>query len=220
MFERNSKAWGALTGTGFAGLIFSLIHRYTDIEIPMDVQSALIALAGVLVTWLFPANVPPLDSPEHARHRTYKKTLPLIAVLLLPSLANGQEFQEAKDKTFHRQVLEAGQKLVADGKMRRADMLKLRVAMLSPGFRARAEDLAIIQITSSDDDLFAFPRDAEGRIDRAAIDWTAIADFLEKLVPLILQLLQFFSGNETVALLERIPPLGIVQYAPEWRVAA
>lgn len=97
---------------------------------------------------------------------------------------------EARD-AFHASLIEKAVELQRAGKLSRRDLLKLRVAMLAPGFRQKAEDLAVIQMsTSGSDDI---PLTPEGAIDRASIDWAGLAAFLEKLIPLILQLIDAFS---------------------------
>lgn len=98
---------------------------------------------------------------------------------------------EARD-SFHKNVIEQATKLVRDGKMTRRDLLKLRVAMLAPGFREKAEDLAVIQMAASGSD--AIPVGEDGRIDRASIDWDKVLAFIEKLIPLLLQLIDAFGS--------------------------
>jgi hypothetical protein len=103
---------------------------------------------------------------------------------------------EVKEATtsFHRALIQAATKAVRDGKMRRADLIRLRVAMLSPAFRQQAEDLAVIQMSASGSDNV--PIGDDGRVDRAKIDWEALAAFLEKLIPLILMLIDALSQAE------------------------
>lgn len=134
------------------------------------------------------------------------RTLFALLVLMLCPMVRAQEDEapppktaatvfevaEAGDNKFHRAVIKAAIKLVDEKKMRRVELIRLRVAMMSPAFRQQAEDLAIIQMSASGegDD----PRDESGRIDRAAIDWDAIIAFIEKLIPLIMRLIDAFSS--------------------------
>lgn len=103
---------------------------------------------------------------------------------------------EVKEATtsFHRAVIQAATKAVRDGKMRRADLIRLRVAMLSPSFREHAENLAVVQMSASGSDNV--PLGDDGRIDRSRIDWEALAAFLEKLLPLILMLIDALSQQD------------------------
>lgn len=102
---------------------------------------------------------------------------------------------QAASDNFHRSVIKAASKAVRDGKLKRVDLVRLRVAMLSPAFRERALDLAVIQMSASGAD--GLELDENGLIDRASIDWEAFAAFLEKLLPLILQLIQAFGTLES-----------------------
>ena len=123
----------------------------------------------------------------------------MTTLLLLPLMLVAQDtenpFKEVAGKGFHRAVIQAAVKKVKADEMRRADLIRLRIAMMSPAFRKRAEDLAIIQIASSDDDLFGLPTDENGRIDRAKIDWDALADFIERLIPLIMMIIEAIIGG-------------------------
>lgn len=102
------------------------------------------------------------------------------------------EVAEAGDDKFHRSVIQAAAKLVREGTLKRRDLIKLRVAMLSPAFREHAKELAIVQISASGSD--AVPMSEDGTVDEVAIDWTGLSAFLEKLVPLILMLIKAFGG--------------------------
>ena len=92
---------------------------------------------------------------------------------------------------FHRALIAAAQKQVRDGKLKRGDLIRLRVAMLSPSFRRQAEDLAIIQMSASGED--GLPIGEDGLVDRAAIDWDKLLDFITKLIPIILDLIKALS---------------------------
>lgn len=126
----------------------------------------------------------------------------LCCVCLMSMPARAQQFtrdplvaqQLEASESFHRAVIAAGAKAVRDGQMRRADLIRLRVAMLSPSFRQQAEDLAVIQMSASGSDNV--PIGDDGRVDRAKIDWEALAAFLEKLIPLILMLIDALSQAE------------------------
>ena len=79
------------------------------------------------------------------------------------------------------------------GEITRLQLVRLRVAMLSPAFRAKVEDLAVVQMAASGEDG-PFSVDENGEIVRETIDWAGLAAFLEKLVPLVLMLIKAFGG--------------------------
>lgn len=88
--------------------------------------------------------------------------------------------------TFRQAVLKAARTARNRGTISRRDFLRLRVAMFSPAFRQHAQDLAVIQMAFSGDDV---PETDDGQINQTAIDWEGLATFLERLLPLLLQLL-------------------------------
>lgn len=110
-----------------------------------------------------------------------------------PSLAAGPDVVEAGSDSFHRGVIRAAMQLRERGELSRREVLRLRVAMLSPAFRAKAKELAIVQMTFSGEESAQAPIGSDGTIDQAAIDWDGLADFIERLIPLILQLLEIFA---------------------------
>jgi hypothetical protein len=103
------------------------------------------------------------------------------------------EVNEA-EKPFHRELIRAAVKLSkkADSGVSRRDVIRLRVAMLSPAFRESAKELAVVQLYFNGSDL---PTNEHGSIAVDEIKWDAEqwAAFLEKLVPIILMLLQIFG---------------------------
>lgn len=115
----------------------------------------------------------------------------------------------AAGDNFHRVVIETAVKQVKAGTMKRRELLKLRVAMLSPAFREAAEDLAVTQMAASGSD--AIPLTPDGAIDRASIDWDAIIAFIEKLIPLIMRLMEIFGGTATIDL--HLDSLGAPMFA-------
>ena len=100
---------------------------------------------------------------------------------------------EVARKSFRRQLIEASQKAVAKGEISRRDALKIRVASFSPAFLERAEELCVVQMAMSGENEDAIPRDETGTIDRASINWEGLAAFLERILPLILQLIAAFG---------------------------
>ncbi|MEL7338767.1 MAG: hypothetical protein AAFN70_21455, partial [Planctomycetota bacterium] len=77
------------------------------------------------------------------------------------------------------------------------DAMRIRVAMLSPAFRKYAEDLAVTQMAFYDGERGpTLARTATGKIDRTAIDWDGLASFLERFLPLLMDLLNAFASTE------------------------
>ena len=93
---------------------------------------------------------------------------------------------------FHRSLVQAAHKMVRDGTLTRAKFVRLRVAMMSPAFRNYAEQLAVIQMAFSNSENV--PMTPDGTVDRTAIDWDSLADFLERIIPLILDLIEQLIG--------------------------
>ena len=130
------------------------------------------------------------------------KRVAILLLLFLPATVQSQEIpltltrpaavETVGRSDFHAAVIEASRKLVQSGELSRRDSLKLRVAMLSPAFRKHAEDLAVVQMFYSGDD--GVPMTETGHVDRAAIDWESLISFIERLIPLIMQLLDLFGG--------------------------
>lgn len=79
------------------------------------------------------------------------------------------------------------------GEITRLQLVRIKVAMLSPSFRSKVEDLAVVQMAASGEDG-PFSVDENGEIVRETIDWAGLAAFLEKLVPLVLALIKAFGG--------------------------
>lgn len=115
----------------------------------------------------------------------------------LASVAQDPAVEAVVGSPFRKALLNAGSKAVKDGKMKRIDLIRLRVATLSPAFLEHAQDLAIVQMAFSGDDV---PTNDDGVIDAGSIDWEGLALFLEKLIPLILRLIDAlaFAGGEGV----------------------
>jgi hypothetical protein len=103
-----------------------------------------------------------------------------------------QEPQEVKRSDFSKEVVKAAVAAQRKGEISRLELVRLRVAMISPAFRAKVEDLAVVQIAASGEEG-GFSVDEDGNIIRETIDWDGLAAFLEKLIPLILMLIKAFG---------------------------
>jgi len=88
---------------------------------------------------------------------------------------------------FHRGIIRAAVNASRRGDISRRDVIKIRVAMLSPAFRESAQDLAVTQMVFSGGDV---PTNEQGAVEVSRIDWDGLTAFLEKLIPLLLQLLK------------------------------
>lgn len=100
--------------------------------------------------------------------------------------------EKVKVNKFRQALLKAADSAAKAGEIKRADVVRLRVASLSPAFLQQAERLAVVQMAFSGDEV---PTLDDGRIDVAKIDWDALLAFLEKLIPIILQLIDMFALN-------------------------
>lgn len=139
------------------------------------------------------------------------KTLPwitaiVVTICLICSQATGQEWSK-KDledspkavdiveveaqSPFHRNVIRAAIALNKKGELKRGQLMRLRICMLSPAFRKSAEELAITQMVFSGAE--SVPLDENGVVERSQIDWDALLEFLEKLVPIIIQIISIFG---------------------------
>lgn len=72
------------------------------------------------------------------------------------------------------------------GKISRREAIRLQVALFSPAFRQTAREFACVQMAFSGEEV---PVDDTGRVDASSIDWGAIADFLERVIPILLDIL-------------------------------
>jgi len=93
--------------------------------------------------------------------------------------------------SFHRSVVKSAMVLHKKGDIRRSQLMRLRICMLSPAFRKSAEELSITQMVFSGSE--GVPMSADCVVDRAQIDWDELLEFLEKLIPIILQIISIFG---------------------------
>ena len=116
-------------------------------------------------------------------------------VSLQPSAVEAQSpvVEEVSNNKFRSALLKAAQEAAKKGELRRIDVIRLRVATLSPAFLERAQELAIIQMSFSGEEV---PTDEDGKIEVSRIDWEGLIAFLERLIPLILKLINLFAFNQ------------------------
>jgi hypothetical protein len=100
--------------------------------------------------------------------------------------------EQVRVNKFRQSLLKAADAAAKAGEIKRVDVVRLRVATLSPAFLERAEMLARIQISASGEDI---PIGEDGKIE--VRDWDAFLEFLTKLIPIILEMLKMFSMVES-----------------------
>lgn len=120
-----------------------------------------------------------------------------VFVLLFGGVAVGQEsppkpdvVQEMKANPFRRELLRAITQGVANKEITRVQAMQLRAGCFSPAFLAMAEKVAVTQMAFSGEDV---PTNDEGKVE--VRDWAAFLDFLVKLLPILLDLLDRFTFN-------------------------
>ena len=112
--------------------------------------------------------------------------------MIVPNAPAVQETGIFAKSKFHKAAVKAASELRKRGDLTRAQELRFRVAMFAPAFRKHSEDVAVTQMVFSGSD--AVPMSADGMVDRASIDWDGLIAFLERLIPILLQLLEIFGG--------------------------
>ena len=124
----------------------------------------------------------------------------ILTLCLLPCTLQAQDTPPKQDvaeqvarNPFRSALLKAADAAAKKGELRRLDVVRLRVATLSPAFLERAQELAVVQMSFSGDDLGDIPVDTDGKIEVSRIDWEGLIAFLERLVPLILKLIDLFA---------------------------
>lgn len=109
------------------------------------------------------------------------------------------QIDEPKDKpmevadSFRQTLAKAIVQARKSGKINFRDAIKLRVAMRSPAFIQRAQELAVTQVAFSGEESDAVPFDEEGMVQVDGINWEGLAKFLEAFVPLLISLLKAFG---------------------------
>lgn len=99
------------------------------------------------------------------------------------------EVADSFRQTLTKAIVEARK----SGKINFREAVMLRVAMRSPAFVQRAQELAVTQVAFSGEESDAIPYDDEGVIQVDGINWEGLAKFLEAFVPLLISLLKAFG---------------------------
>jgi phage terminase small subunit len=98
------------------------------------------------------------------------------------SRADRREFKMA----FRSAITDARQA----GKITVEDARDLRRASFSPAFVREAERLSVIQMVVSGENPELVPRDTDGKVNTAGINWDGLGKFLQLLLPLMLEFLK------------------------------
>ncbi len=85
-------------------------------------------------------------------------------------------------KEFRAAVIKAGEQAVKSGELSRLDLMRLRLATMSPKVLEKMHQAASEQILS--DGLAA---------SYSAIDWSQLLAFIKEILPIILELIKLFS---------------------------
>lgn len=95
--------------------------------------------------------------------------------------------------TLRKAVRKATRKAVKEKKLTFKQGIDIRVHTISPAFIQAVENLAVAQLRYSGE---ALPTKEDGSVDRTAIDWDKLLAFIERLLPLILELIDALASND------------------------
>jgi hypothetical protein len=114
---------------------------------------------------------------------------PAVTIAQAPSVV-----EEVSNNKFSAALLKAADSAARKGDISRLSVLRLRVRSLSPAFLEQARDLAVTQIVFSGEESEFVPFDDSGKVEVNRIDWEGLIAFLERLLPLILKLIDLFAA--------------------------
>jgi hypothetical protein len=95
--------------------------------------------------------------------------------------------------TFREGLIKAINNSRKAGDVNFRDAIKLRVALLSPAFVEKAQELAVTQVVFSGESSVDVPLDENGVVQVEGINWEGLTKFLEAMIPLLLTLLKAFG---------------------------
>ena len=158
------------------------------------ILSALVLIACASPIFAQPPSV--LESP-------YPQSTPVVVQHTYPACGSGPQSSVCHDATrvptkvsvetssdrFRRQLLSAASKAAKSGNITRRQLLRLRVASFSPAFRSAAQDVCIAQMYYAGATSEQLPVNDDGTIKRVAINWDSLAAFLERIIPIIVELI-------------------------------
>lgn len=119
-----------------------------------------------------------------------------------PTVQDDVEFLEAKSlrDNFHPEILKASRKAIGktitfdnDGVQQSVDWtagkhFKLRRSLIMPGVRKQVREMALMQMASTGG-IDKIPM-ADGGSGQPRVDWSQLADFLERVLPLVLDFIE------------------------------
>lgn len=100
---------------------------------------------------------------------------------------------QVAEKGFRRSLLAAITKARQGGKINAREAMRLRVACFSPAFLEKAEELCVVQMAMSVEGGEYLEFSEDGKVDTGRIDWEGLAGFLERIIPLLLDLFKAFG---------------------------
>ena len=108
---------------------------------------------------------------------------------------SSSDFSEtvSASREFRPAFLRAIRQARKSGDINLRQAIRLRTASFSPAFLEEAKALAVVQIAFSGETSDEVPVTEAGAIDVNGINWNGLIQFLEALIPLLLQLLNAFG---------------------------
>lgn len=97
-------------------------------------------------------------------------------------------------KASREAILEAANKAHDACTINSDELRAIRLACMSPRMLSKIEDLIVEKAQTSG--AYTFALKANGEVDKAAIDWEAIGDFILKIAPIIFKLIELFAVLE------------------------
>lgn len=130
------------------------------------------------------------SKPATAQHQTIQSDKPAATPA---AEAAKLETVESSNIKFRRSLLAAANKSAKAGKLKRRQVLSLRVSTLSPAFLDAAKQVCVSQMFYSGVGEEFVPMTDDGKVNMEGIDWDSFADFLERIIPIVLQLIEIFG---------------------------
>jgi len=114
--------------------------------------------------------------------------------VITPEIVESRVREEMRESgSFHRQMVRSIRTARQRGEITGRQAVRIRTALLSPAFRTEAQTLALTQLAFSGEADDALQYDENGNIIETAIDWEGFASFLERVLPLLIDLLVRFG---------------------------